>query len=107
MEFRRQLGSKEQLLLQPRHPYTIGLIRSVPLIEARRSKRLKSIPGFPPDMLNVPPGCPFAPRCEFAQDKCHREPPPLLPAAENHLYACYFPIEFDTREELILESRES
>lgn len=99
-----EYGPKEQLLLHPRHPYTVGLIRSVPLIEARRTKRLKSIPGFPPDMLNLPPGCPFAPRCEHAQSKCRTEMPDLVSDNGEHAYACYFPVDFDTREELILGS---
>jgi len=97
-----EYGPKKRLLLHPHHPYTIGLIRSVPLIEARRGKRLKSIPGFPPNMVNLPPGCPFAPRCEYAQDVCRRQMPPLLEVAENHLCACHFPVAYDTREDLIL-----
>lgn len=100
-----EYGSKEMLLLHPSHPYTVGLIRSVPLIEARRGKRLKSIPGFPPDMLNVPEGCPFSTRCEYAQKKCSIEIPPLVSLTENHLCACHFPIDFNTREELIMENQ--
>jgi oligopeptide/dipeptide ABC transporter ATP-binding protein len=83
---------KKELLMKPKHPYTVGLIRSVPLLEARKTKRLKSIPGFPPDMSNVPPGCPFAPRCEYAREKCLTEIPELREVDENHLCACHYPL---------------
>lgn len=98
-----EYASKRTILLNPSHPYTVGLIRSVPLLEAHRSGRLASIPGFPPDMLNVPPGCPFAPRCEYAQDICHREMPPLEAVSEGHLLRCFFPLDYDARQDLILE----
>lgn len=94
---------KKDLLLKPKHPYTVGLIRSVPLLEARKTKRLKSIPGFPPDMSNVPQGCPFAPRCEYAQDICLKEVPPLKEVGENHMCACHFPLDYDVNEDTELE----
>jgi oligopeptide transport system ATP-binding protein len=87
-----EYAPKRQFLLAPKHPYSLGLISSVPIIEARRSKRLKVIPGFPPDMLRLPPGCPFAPRCDYAQDKCRETMPPLEEMAPNHWCACYFPV---------------
>ena len=86
-----EYAPKRTILLNPSHPYTVGLIRSVPLLEAHRSGRLASIPGFPPDMLNVPPGCPFTPRCEYAQDICEREMPPLKQVGERHLLEVLFP----------------
>ena len=92
-------ASKKDLLRNPKHPYTVGLIRSVPLLEARKTKRLKSIPGFPPDMSNVPEGCPFASRCEYAKDICHKEVPALKPVGEGHMCACHFPLDYDINED--------
>lgn len=94
---------KKELLLRPKHPYTVGLIRSVPLLEARKTKRLKSIPGFPPDMSNVPLGCPFASRCEYAQEKCLIEVPELKEVGEEHMCACHFPLDYDVNEDTELE----
>jgi oligopeptide/dipeptide ABC transporter ATP-binding protein len=76
-----ELANRNDILLSPRHPYTLGLIRSVPIIEARRSRRLTVIPGFPPDMINLLPGCPFAPRCERALKECSF---PALRSAKLH-----------------------
>jgi oligopeptide/dipeptide ABC transporter ATP-binding protein len=87
-----ELADKRDILLNPGHPYTLGLIRSVPIIEARSSRRLKVIPGFPPDMTNLKPGCPFAPRCERAAGECLQNRPPLVEVSENHWSACYHPI---------------
>jgi oligopeptide/dipeptide ABC transporter ATP-binding protein len=99
-----EYGPKDKLLLHPTHPYTVGLIRSVPLIEARRGYRLETIPGFPPDMLNLPPGCPFAARCEYAQEICRVEMPNLSSTEDpNHQQACHFPVAFETGAELVLE----
>ena len=83
---------KKQLLLYPRHPYTVGLIRSVPLLEARKTKRLKSIPGFPPDMTNLPKGCAFAERCEWAVHICAKEQPKLRDIGEGRKVACHHPL---------------
>jgi oligopeptide/dipeptide ABC transporter ATP-binding protein len=86
-----EYGSKEALLVHPRHPYTVGLINSVPSIESETVERLKTIPGFPPDMLNLPPGCPFSPRCERVTDDCKSEHPKVEEIEENHWVACYHP----------------
>jgi oligopeptide/dipeptide ABC transporter ATP-binding protein len=94
---------KRTLLTKPAHPYTIGLIRSVPLLEQRKTKQVKSIPGFPPDMSNVPPGCPFAPRCEFAQDLCTKEIPDLREVSQNHLCACHYPQDYNVNDDTELD----
>jgi oligopeptide/dipeptide ABC transporter ATP-binding protein len=86
-----EYASKRAVLTSPRHPYTVGLIRSVPLIETRRTHRMSMIPGFPPDMTRLPPGCAFAPRCEHAQDECRRSVPKLADVEPHHAAACYFP----------------
>jgi peptide/nickel transport system ATP-binding protein len=74
-------------------PYTEALIESIPAIEAPPHTRLRTIPGRPPDLVDPPPGCPFAPRCPYARDRCHDEAPPLV-AAESpaHRYACWYPV---------------
>jgi oligopeptide/dipeptide ABC transporter ATP-binding protein len=87
-----EYGSKEALLVSPRHPYTVGLINSVPSIEIKTVDRLKTIPGFPPDMLNLPTGCPFAPRCERAKEECSATRPELVEVEDGHWVACYNPL---------------
>ena len=73
----------------PRHPYTLGLLQSVPRLDEPVRTRLVPIEGQPPDLVNLPPGCPFRPRCRFAIDKCAEENPPLFQVAENHYSACW------------------
>ena len=73
----------------PRHPYTISLLRSLPRLDAKTHERLKSIEGLPPDLIALPEGCPFAPRCEYVIDKCLEENPPLEPVGPNHHIACW------------------
>ncbi|HYC72580.1 MAG TPA: ABC transporter ATP-binding protein [Opitutaceae bacterium] len=77
------------LFQAPRHPYTRALQRSVPALQPKGAA-LHTIPGQPPDLSRPVPGCPFAPRCEFAVDRCHTEVPALLPAAPGspHTHAC-------------------
>ena len=99
-----EYAPKRDLLVAPRHPYTVGLLRSVPLLEARKTKRLKSIPGFPPDMANPPKGCPFAVRCDHAQPKCFEEQPELVHISEDRLVACHYPLmDYETSQDTRLE----
>jgi oligopeptide/dipeptide ABC transporter ATP-binding protein len=98
-----EYSPKKELLLYPKHPYTVGLIQSVPLLEARKTKRLKSIPGFPPDMVHVPDGCPFAPRCAYKQERCIQELPELQEIGGNRKVACHYPLfEYQTSDDLRL-----
>ncbi len=94
---------KKDLLLKPKHPYTIGLIRSVPLLEERKSKRLKSIPGFPPNMAEEQIGCSFSPRCEFAREKCFKDTPELKKVGEEHFCACHYPVDYNVEDDTKLE----
>lgn len=99
-----EYSPKKDLLIAPRHPYTVGLLRSVPLLEARKTKRLKSIPGFPPDMANPPEGCPFAVRCEWAKPKCFKEQPELKTAGGGRLVSCHYPLmDYKTADDTKLE----
>jgi oligopeptide transport system ATP-binding protein len=72
-----------------RHPYTLALMAALPHAERRRSGRLKSIRGAPPNLLVKINGCPFAPRCDFVVERCHAENPPLKQIAEGHSMACW------------------
>jgi oligopeptide/dipeptide ABC transporter ATP-binding protein len=77
------------LFSKPRHPYTYGLLRSLPTGNERGS-RLEPIQGAPPDLSNLPPGCPFAPRCHFADSKCTETMPELKEIAPGHLSRCHY-----------------
>jgi peptide/nickel transport system ATP-binding protein len=83
-------ASVSQLFRQPRHPYTQGLIRSIPRIDlaATRKVRLEAIAGVVPSLLNPPRGCRFAPRCRFATAVCLEAPPPLREVEAGHKVAC-------------------
>ncbi len=78
-----------EIFCRARHPYTLGLLRSMPSALDSRSKRLVAIPGHPPDPSRPVVGCPFAPRCAYVVERCHQENPPLLPAAPGHASACW------------------
>jgi oligopeptide transport system ATP-binding protein len=88
-------GAAEQIFGQPRHPYTLGLLESVPRLDTRRSAALNPIPGRPRDMLQPPASCPFAPRCRFEQSRCEAELPELEELEPGHAAACFFPVESD------------
>ena len=73
----------------PRHPYTLGLLGSIPRLDAERKEKLTPIEGMPPDLIDMPPGCPFAPRCSYAIDRCLVENPELETVARRHTAACW------------------
>jgi oligopeptide transport system ATP-binding protein len=79
----------DDLYENPRHPYTIALLAALPRIDRRRDKRLRSIPGAPPNLLVEPKGCPFAARCELVFDRCRAEMPPLIQISLTHQAACW------------------
>ena len=72
----------------PKHPYTWGLLHSIPKLYQRK-ERLIPIEGQPPSLIDLPPGCPFAPRCAYVQDRCRQENPPLMQVAPHHELACW------------------
>ena len=84
-------------------PYTLALLRSIPRLDDEPHTRLHAISGRPPDLIDPPSGCGFAPRCAYAREKCHVEAPPLKPTEpSDHVYACWYPVgsaEFVEREE--------
>ncbi len=82
----------KQLFEKPAHPYTIGLLHSIPRLNDERGVRLNPIAGQPPDLLNPPAGCPYAPRCPKVQSRCRQERPELAPVGRgNQLAACFYP----------------
>jgi len=84
-------GTVDEIFYEPRMPYTLGLIGSLPRMDEDRGHRLTPVHGTPPSMLNLPPGCPFRPRCPMHQDICSEVEPDLLPVnASSHVSACHF-----------------
>jgi peptide/nickel transport system ATP-binding protein len=82
-------GTVIDLFQRPMHPYSQGLIASIPSIEKSHNQTLSSIPGQPPNLLNPPSGCRFHPRCEYAQSICQTEDPPIEELKPNHFVACH------------------
>ncbi len=81
-------ASTDELFANPRHPYTLGLLGSIPRLDAPRGSELVTIPGSPPDLLHPPEGCPFQPRCPFRVEQCKTYPPDR-PVGPNHTAACW------------------
>lgn len=88
-------GSRREIFYNPRHPYTIGLLKSVPRLDRGRSDRLPQIKGSPPDLSRIPRGCPFHPRCGFATDRCRAETPQLRSVGRGHAIACHYDISVE------------
>jgi oligopeptide/dipeptide ABC transporter ATP-binding protein len=82
-------ASAAELYATPRHPYTLGLLRSVPRLDEPRRARLAPIEGQPPDVTRLPPGCSFAPRCAYKVERCTKTAPPLEVFSPGHLSACW------------------
>src|SRR3954470_7081380 len=83
-----EIGSVEDIYYEPRMPYTLGLLGSLPRLDASTPERLTPIVGSPPSLLNMPPGCPFAPRCPLHIAACDAEEPPLFDVGRGHSAAC-------------------
>jgi oligopeptide/dipeptide ABC transporter ATP-binding protein len=88
----------EEIFASPRHPYTLGLLESIPRLDASRRERLKPIPGAPRDMLSPPAACPFQPRCRFEVDASRQDVPPLVEIEPDHHVACFNPVPADLWE---------
>ncbi|MGH7772288.1 MAG: ABC transporter ATP-binding protein [Candidatus Binatia bacterium] len=84
-----ETGSAREIYQNPRHPYTLGLLRSVPRLDQPRKAKLDPIEGQPPDLWNLPRGCSFSPRCKFAVERCAHEVPPLRDLSDDHRSACW------------------
>ena len=86
-------GGVEDIFYRSGHPYTLGLLRSIPRVDVGTRERLIPIPGTPVDMLEPPPGCPFAPRCEGCMQVCLEKAPPDVVLGEGHRAACWLRVE--------------
>ena len=92
-------ASVHDIFKDPKHPYTWGLIKSIPRLDIDREKeKLSSIDGTPPDLFNPPVGCPFAPRCEYAMEICKKEKPGMINGGNNHRVSCWL---LDERAETV------
>ena len=85
-----ETATTEELFENPRHPYTVGLLNSIPRVDARTKEKLDPIRGLPPDLIDLPDMCPFLPRCDYAREKCEQQNPPLLEVAPGHRAACWY-----------------
>jgi oligopeptide/dipeptide ABC transporter ATP-binding protein len=82
----------KQIFETPAHPYTVGLLQSIPRLDESRDTQLTPIAGQPPDLLKPPPGCPYAPRCPKVQSRCRQERPELMPVGRGEqVAACFYP----------------
>jgi peptide/nickel transport system ATP-binding protein len=98
-----EYGSAADIFGRPDHPYTWGLLSSMPRMDREKTARLVPIPGTPPSLIRVPPGCPFHPRCRYTEvvggQRCETEVPPLREAVtRGHAAACHLTAEQRTRQ---------
>jgi peptide/nickel transport system ATP-binding protein len=84
-----ETGSADQVFYQSRMPYTVGLLGSLPRLDADGGGPLRPVPGSPPSLLDMPPGCPFSPRCPLVRGECLTTEPRLMPVEVDHLAACH------------------
>jgi peptide/nickel transport system ATP-binding protein len=82
-------GTVEEVLKYPAHPYTEALLKSIPVLGKGKTQKLEAIRGVTPDPYDRPKGCQFAPRCDYACEKCHQEMPPETGVCEGHMVRCW------------------
>jgi len=87
-----ELGAVDDIFAAPCHPYTLGLMNSIPRLDGVRKQRLHTIEGVVPDLAHLPSGCTFADRCEYARPLCREESPPLRNLADGRQVACHYPL---------------
>ncbi len=85
-----ETAATEEVFARPKHPYTVGLMKSIPRLDAQTKEKLQPIRGLPPDLIDLPDMCPFVPRCNYAREQCERKNPPLMEVAPGHFSACWF-----------------
>jgi oligopeptide transport system ATP-binding protein len=93
-----------ELFANPRHPYTLGLLKSIPRLDEKKEK-LDPIRGLPPDLIDLPDMCPFSPRCDFSEEICERKAPQLREVAPEHVVSCHFNIIHGEKVGLAPESQ--
>jgi oligopeptide transport system ATP-binding protein len=84
-----ETGPTEAIYGEPKHPYTLGLMKSVPRLDLSRKRELHVIKGLPPNLARLPQGCYFHPRCYLANDRCRKESPEMIEVEEEHFSACF------------------
>jgi oligopeptide transport system ATP-binding protein len=89
-------GNVDDIYGDPRHPYTLALLKSLPRVDRTSRERLTTIDGLPPDLLGLPPGCPFTPRCTYAVERCRQENPTLAQVEDDHQVACWIDVKTGT-----------
>ncbi|GAB4444361.1 MAG: ABC transporter ATP-binding protein [Chloroflexi bacterium OHK40] len=89
-------GPTGEIFANPRMPYTIGLLRSIPRLDEERGRKLNPIRGLPPNLIDLPPICPFSPRCDYVQERCLTQVPELRSVGADHQAACLFDITMAT-----------
>jgi oligopeptide transport system ATP-binding protein len=94
-----ETASTEEIFGNPRHPYTVGLMKSIPRLDKSAKERLVPIRGMPPDLIDLPDMCPFVPRCNYAREKCEQKNPPLMEVKPGHYSARWFWDEVSLNEE--------
>lgn len=82
-------GTVDEIFHAPQHPYTMGLMQSIPKMEQKNKSRLVPIPGSPPDLMNPPQGCPFSPRCKYCMKICTEQPAPTYRIGDTHTSSCW------------------
>jgi len=85
-----ETGTTEVIYAEPKHPYTLGLLASVPRLDIHMIESLRVIKGLPPNLARLPKGCSFAPRCNYAMERCREEKPVLEKVGEDHYRACFY-----------------
>lgn len=85
-----ETGTTEEIFANPSHPYTVGLMKSIPRLDAEKKEKLQPIRGLPPDLIDLPDMCPFVPRCNYARAQCEQKNPPLMEVNPGHFSACWF-----------------
>jgi oligopeptide transport system ATP-binding protein len=88
-------ASTEELFAHPKHPYTLGLLRSIPRLDEARKEKLVPIEGLPPDLISPPPGCPFSPRCTLRVERSLQVRPELRTVRPDHIVACHVDVPDD------------
>ena len=102
-----EFGNTDDIYYKPLHPYTWGLLSSIPRLDEEKQERLNPIRGLPPSLIQVPPGCAFHPRCPYRFEPCDRDVPELLPVDGHHAAACHLSLadKERIREEEVLARR--
>ncbi|HWL90546.1 MAG TPA: ABC transporter ATP-binding protein, partial [Actinomycetota bacterium] len=102
-----EFGDTDDIYYKPLHPYTWGLLSSIPRLDEIKQERLNPIRGLPPSLIQVPPGCAFHPRCPYKFDPCDRDVPALLPVDGHHAAACHLSLadKEKIRDEEVLARR--